>query len=48
MHEMNFRGHWKTIRLEEIADVRAGIMKVRELIKLIEDDGWYRLDYIKT
>ena len=24
MHEMNFRGHWKTIRLEEIADVRAG------------------------
>ena len=24
MHEMNCRGHWKTIRLEEIADVRAG------------------------
>ncbi|MCY3724255.1 MAG: restriction endonuclease subunit S [Candidatus Poribacteria bacterium] len=24
MHEMNFREHWKTIRLEEIADVRAG------------------------
>ena len=24
MHEMNFRGRWKTIRLEEIADVRAG------------------------
>ena len=24
MHEMNFRGHWQTIRLEEIADVRAG------------------------
>ena len=24
MHEMNVREHWKTIRLEEIADVRAG------------------------
>ena len=24
MHEMNFRGHWKTIRLEKIADIRAG------------------------
>lgn len=24
MHEMNFREHWKTIQLEEIADVRAG------------------------
>ena len=24
MHEMNFRKHWETIRLEEIADIRAG------------------------
>ncbi len=24
MHETNFRKHWKTIRLEEIADIRAG------------------------